>query len=596
MKISKYFISFIFSLAVFFSAQSVFAATIYLSPDQGSFNIGDEISVNIKINSEGESINAGQASLNWPSSVLKFIEADKTGSVFNFWVDEPKTSTESSMSFIGGTSNGISGEALQILKVKFKTVGGGAAEISLSDAAITAADGKGTNILSVIKGAAFAVGAEVVKPQVPTVIVPPPTPAPAPTPIPKPVPAPIPEPEKIVRPAVPAAKLPQAPNIKTPLYIDESVWHSNIGETVALWDVTNDIISIAVQLDHSPNTEPKTPEKELYTGKKFGILEEDIWYIHVRFRNNIGWGPTTHYRIAIDTQPPLSFKANGLEGSATDNPTPLIEFQTTDALSGLSEYQIRINNGEAITVSASDHKGTFSIPLQEPGSKQISVKAFDFAGNSTEDILALEILPIASPVITFITKEFFSNEEAGLILKGTALPNANVLLNVYRTGGQIASTGTARANDKGNWDFTFEKPLQNGQYIVKAQNQDDRGAVSLIIESDIITVKSRPVIQIGSIQLGKGSIALILLFVLFASAFGGTWFYRHRQKKIALRVEFAQSEATKMFKLIEQDVDRLSKAKETPEPSDDEYALKSLQSTVQKMGAYVKKGIEKIKK
>lgn len=596
MKISKYFISFIFSLVIFFSAHVVSAATIYLSPDQGNFNIGDEVNINIKINSEGESVNAGQASLNWPSSVLKFIETDKTNSVFNFWVDEPKSSTEGSMSFIGGTSNGISGEALQILKVKFKAIGGGVAEISLSDAAITAADGKGTNVLSVIKGAAFAIGAEVVKPQIPTVTVPPSTPTPVPAPTPKPAPVPAPEPEKIVRPAVPAAKLPQAPSIKVPLYENESVWHSNVGETVALWDVPNDIISIAVQIDHSPNTEPKTPEKELYTGKKFGILEEDIWYIHVRFRNNIGWGPTTHYKISLDTQPPLSFKINGLEGEATDNPAPELEFQTTDALSGLSEYQIKINNGEALIVSASEHKGVFKLPLQEFGKKEISVKAFDFAGNSTEDMMTLEILPIASPVITFITKEFFSNEEAGLILKGTALPNANVLLNVYRVEGQVATTGTARSNDHGNWDFTFEKPLQNGQYVVKAQSQDDRGAVSLIVESDIITVKSRPIIQIGSIQLGKGAIALILLFVLFASAFGGAWFYRQRQRKIALRVEFAQSETAKMFKIIEQDVDRLSKAKATPEISDDEYALKSLQGTVQKMGAYVKKGIEKIKK
>lgn len=591
MSITKYCLSAVVSLVFILSAHYASAATIYISPEQGSFGIGEEFSVNIKINSEGESINAAQASLSWPANVLKFVEADKTGSIFNFWVDEPKPTTENSLSFIGGTSNGISGEALQALKIKFKTVGGGAAEISMSDAAITAADGKGTNILSLIKGAAFGVGAEVVKPQIAPIVT-----LPAPTQAPAQAPAPAPEPQKVERAPVSAEKLPQKPNISVPLYPNENIWHNNLGEMVALWSVSNDIISIAVQLDHNPNTEPKVAEKELFTGKKFGILEEDVWYVHARFRNNIGWGPTAHYRIAIDTQPPLSFKINGLEGETTDNPSPMIEFQTNDALSGLSEYQIKINGGQAIIIPATDHKGIFELPLQEPGIKQISVKAFDFAGNSTEDSMAIEVLPIASPVITFITKEFFSNEEAGLILKGTALPSTNVLLNVYRVSGQVAATGVARASDQGNWDFTFEKPLQNGQYIVKAQGQDDRGALSLIVESEIITVKSRPIIQIGSLQLGKGAIALMLLFVLLASALGGTWLYRQRQKKIALRVEFAQSEAAKMFKLIEQDVERLSKAKETPEPSDDEYALKSLQSTVQKMGAYVKKGIEKIRK
>lgn len=574
---------FILSAILFLFANSASAAVLYVLPESGNFTLNKEIIIDLKINSEGESINAAQATLNWPTSSLEFVAASKTGSAFNFWVEEPQANGDAgTLSFTGGTAKGVSGDALQILKITFKTRGAGVARISLSDAAITASDGKGTNVLANAIGAEYRIGA-VGAPEIPTTVPPSETP----------------QPVRVQRPAVPATGAPQKPVIAIPLYPDPAKWHNQLGETVALWEVPNDIVAMASAIDHSPNTIPQRQDAELATGRNFGILQDGVWFIHARFRNNIGWGQANHYRVAIDTSPPLAFALELPEGEITDNPSPVIRFRTSDALSGLKEYQVRFNGSEAIRIPAANFTGEYTLPLQEPGARRIVVRALDAAENSVEDGITLEILPIPSPAITFVTQELFSEEEKGLTIKGTALPDISILLRVQRVlngQGEIAAEGIAEADSSGNWNFTFEKPLRNGMYAVVAQSRDERGALSLKVRSPEIRVKSKPIISVGPLQLGKGSAALFLLLIIALGFGGGIWFYRERQKKFAMRVLFAESEIAKIFQLLRNDMARLLQAKKAASTSDEEYAIKKLDENIRKMETYLKKGVEKIQK
>lgn len=180
-------------------------------------------------------------------------------------------------------------------------------------------------------------------------------------------------------------------------------------------------------------------------------------------------------------------------------------------------------------------------------------------------------------------------------IRGTALPNSDVLLRVKQvTGpgqGEVAAA-KVQADDRGNWEFTFNESLGSGRYILTAQSQDERGALSLVVESSQVQIKSKPIIQIGIIQLGKGGAALFLFILLTAGMGLGAWFYRKRQAKIALRVGFAEAEITKIFKLIAVNVDELSKA---PPGGEYDYALARLRQNVVKMESYLQKGIERIK-
>ncbi len=591
------------ALCLFFAgADAALAAGIYVMPKQGNYARGETVVADVRINAEGESINAAQARISWPPSVLELVEVSKDGSVFQFWVEEPVAAAgANAVSFIGGVAKGISGGALQILKLKFKAIGVGTANLSLSNAAVTASDGKGTNILSKVSGASYTVGAQgvppEVKPEVKPEVQPEPSAVPAVPPA-KPEPVAAPQPVKVERKAVPALSLPPKPELRVPLYPDEALWNNHVEETVVFWNMPDSVIAAASALDHSPHTVPQTAEKELATGKAFGALENGMWYVHVRLKNNVGWSPVAHYRIAIDTKPPSPFEVSVSGGETTDNPAPVFHWKASDALSGLKEYQLRIDDGEVIVIPAIGFTGTYALPLQAPGAHRVVVRAIDEAANSVEDDVDLTTLPIPSPTIAFVTRELFAEEERGITIKGAAFPASDVLLRVQRLlrsgKAELIHQGSAHVDEKGNWESTFTEPLRNGRYTVTAQSRDGRGALSLVVDSPAIRVKSAPVLQIGSMQLGKGGAAFLLLFLLLGSFGGGAWFYKKRQGKLALRVGLAEAEVTKIFKLILHDAERLSKASQDVISVEGVYALKQLQENMKKMEAYLQKSLEKI--
>ncbi|MDP3725574.1 MAG: cohesin domain-containing protein [bacterium] len=558
---------FIFSFPFFADA-----ATLFISPGSTEAGVGDEIILDIKVDGEGVGFNAAQAVLRFPKETLEVVSLQKNNSAFSFWLEEPIFSnTEGIVSFVGGTPYGISGSSIQILKIIFKTKGSGRAELTLPDVAITAADGSGTNILSQVKEAIITVSPKRVSPVV------------------------VPELQQVTRIPTTAAALPAKPNVSVPLYPDESAWNNNVGDTIVLWEVGEDVVKVAVELNQNPKSEPRKILDQLVTGKNFGSLDNGIWYAHVQFKNNVGWGKITHYRIAIDTQPPVGFDVVAPNGISTDNPVPTLNFKTTDALSGLAEYQVRINANDMIRIPADAFDGVFKLPLQAPGKKQVTIRAVDRAGNSVENGLMLEVVPIDSPVITFITKELFSDEEKGLTARGTVLPGFAVMLSVRRDSALVTEAAVS-PDELGNWETTFNEPLRNGRYTVIAQSKDERGALSLEVESPIIYVKSKPIIQIGPLMLGKGG-ALIFLLIVIAGGFGGgIWFYKKRQEKLGLRVSFSIMEIAKMFKLLQDNAEDLEKARATPTEVDDEFLMKTLKDNLKKMAEYIKRGVEKIKK
>jgi hypothetical protein len=580
----------------FFSSAQ--AAALSLAPVSSKIGVGENMTIELRIDSEGVSFNAAQAVVRFPKDTLEVIALDKKESAFSFWLEEPNFSnTDGVISFIGGTPYGVSGGSILVLKVTFAAKGSGGGTINLSDAAITASDGSGTNILSKMVDAAFVA---IVKKETPPIPKAPVSPEVSTTTSAVPAAPVIPAPTQIFRAPVPTGKLPLKPALKVSLYPDDIEWSNLVSQFNVSWDLPLDITGISTALNQQPIFSPRKSEG-LFDNKTFASLSDGVWYLHVRFKNNSGWGPTAHYRLAIDTQPPLGFELSVIEGESTDNPTPTFQFNTNDALSGLKEYQVRIGDEDPTRIPGEDFSGNFKLPLQAPGKRRIIVKAVDYAENSIENSMDIEIIPIASPTITFAPRELFPEDEQGLVVKGTALANVNILIKVQKLlskgRGEVVAEGTARADDRGNWVFTFSnQPLRNGKYIILAQSQDARGALSLAVESEEVRVKSKPIIQFGGFQLGMGG-ALIFLLIIIAGGFSaGAWFYKKRQKKLSLRLLVVKTDLAKVFKLIQNDIEKLHEAIKTPTEADDEFIIKRLQENIKKMEGYLKKEIEKIKK
>lgn len=550
-------------------AHAAQAASFFWVPSVGEYGISKEIVADLKIDSEGVGINAAQATIRFPKDVLEVKSIEKTDSAFSFWLEEPSFSnTDGAITFIGGTPYGVSGASIEVLRVTFTTKSGGTASISFSDAAITASDGSGTNVLSKTNDAIFTVSPEKITP----VIIPP---------------------VQIIREPEPAQGLPVRPAVHVSLYPDPTEWYNVSSAFTAAWDLPRDISGVATALTRESFSE--TGENEgLFESKMYQALADGVWYFHIQFKNEIGWGPTTHYRLAVDTKTPLPFEITVRESAESDIPTPTLAFKTSDALSGLLEYQVRIDENDWIAVPAKGFKGSYKLPPQEPGDHRITVRAVDYAGNSIEDSVTIKTIPIASPVLTSVTDRVFTDALQGVTAKGTALPSTEVLLRLTQDDALIASS-TVPVDDHGVWEYTFGDPLRNGTYLLSAQTRDVRGARSLVVTSPKIKVGDRPILQIGTLELGKGSVIVLLVIVLLGGFGSGYWFYKKRREKTSLRLEVAQGDTAKIFKMIKGDVEKLQDAQKTPTPADDEFAAEKLKKNVEKMGDYIQKEIDRAK-
>ena len=552
------------SILIFGFSWTAQAATLDISTTKDSFRIGDQFNADIKINSQDVGVNAAQATIKFSSAVLEVLSIDKTGSVFNFWIQDPKFDNNTGeITFIGGASSGLIGKSLQVIRVVFKAKGLGQSDLIFSDGAVTASDGSGTNVLSLMnKSTVNVASVTTTNTQIQT----------------------------IERTPITSNTSPAKPNVIVPLYPDPTKWYNNFSKFSASWQLPSDISAVGTDLNKYSSFDP-TQSKGIFDNETFSALSDGIWYLHVRFYNNIGWSVTNHYRLAIDTVPPSSFEIKFSDGLSSDNPAPIITYQVNDQLSGIDHYYIQIDENASVDTVLN----SYTLPSQKPGKHLIKVGAQDKAGNKVENTAQFEILPIESPKIVSVSENVFSGE-GGLVINGKALAKALIIIEVKDQNNNLIYSFKTNADGDGIWAMKIDSPLKNGNYYIEVAAQDDRGASSLTVKSQEIKVTPKPIIQIGTFQLGMGGAALSLLLTLVLGFVAGAWFYSERQKRLKLRVDFTASEIAKIFKIIKEDAEALYKSFKTDTPIDDEYARKRLQDNIAKMETYLQIGVGKINK
>lgn len=566
-----------FTAAVFFGiTDQVEAAIFRISPQAKNFGIGEEFYIDVKINTEDSSVNAAQTIVGFSSDLVKFVSAEKSNSIFNFWLEEPVVlEGGSGVKFIGGTQKGISGSALQVLRLKFKTLRVGQAKFGFSDAAITASDGKGTNVLTTTEESTVTIGTKVVDTSTASVsgeVI-----------------------EKVTRVPVQSLVLPEKPRVRVPLYPDETKWYNIFGDVVAFWDLPNDVIQVYTKLSQNKDTSVGTKETELFNGKNFGVIpKEGIWYIRVQYKNNRGLSDLAYYQINIDTTTPLPFEISA-DRETSDNPAPEISYGTSDSLSGIRDYSIYIDGADPIKTTST----VIKLPVLKPGKHKILVKSFDMAGNSIEDDLNLEILPLDTPTVDFVSKSI--SQDDSIFASGRATPNGFVDLIVYKDDGREVATESFSVDPEGVWSANLDKNLPSGNYHLIFSSRDERGAVSLPTEKFGIKVRPKTILSLGFIDLGWFEIFLFVVLIIAVGISGFGWYLLEKKKTRYAYSVVAARDLDKLCDIIFKDIENLSdfsKEEKKLSPhikSEIDYFLKKSKENLSKMKKYLGDELGKIK-
>ncbi len=360
-----------FFLFTFGFASGASAAVLTLSPPNGTFTVGSTFTVSVFLNTDGKTINTIGTTVSYPADKLQLVSPSTGNSIISLWTSLPHVDNQRGIvSLQGGIPGGIkvSNGIITTLTFRVKSVGTAVVKFT-DDSKVLLNDGKGSDDLEQTTNGVY------------TLVLPPPA----------------------------------GPLIASDTHPDQSRWYANPSVSLT-WTVDGQHVE---GYSYILNNEPVDLPDDISEGTKSSIvyksLPDGIHYFHIKALKDGTWGGTSHYAIKIDTTPPAAFPAEVIPGSRTTRKQPIIQFESTDALSGIDHYELKLlalkiepQNGQKATAYSSSASQPLFIEAQSPyvtpqleqGSYDVIIRAFDVAGNFQETI---QHIAIVTPIFSFIS-------------------------------------------------------------------------------------------------------------------------------------------------------------------------------------------------
>ena len=375
-------------------------ATLSLSPSSSLVALNGTVMVTVNVSSS-QALNSASGIINYPNSVLTADSVSTSGSIFSFWTSQPAAGTGSSIIFGGGLPTpGFAGNG-KIFSITFKAISTGSATISLTGGQVLANDGAGTSIFGGASGATITV-----------------SPAGSSS-------------SSTVNKVVTAPAL-VGLTVSSSTHPKQSDWYKT-KDAVLNWNKPSDITSFGYTLASSGNA-TKTGSGAATTAN-FTNLSDGVWTFTLTGQS-VKQTRTTSYKIQIDATAPDAFTIKVTQTGSTD-PRPTIDFGATDSTSGIDHYVVTVDGQNSKQVTDTSLK----LDLLLPGHHQVSVVAFDKAGNSTASNIDLQVEGFPGPTITGASK--FVSVLEPISLQGQALYGAKVRLYI---DGKVGPDFTVKEN------------------------------------------------------------------------------------------------------------------------------------------------------
>ena len=308
------------------------AAVLYLMPPSQTVYRGDSFVVEVRLDTEGDEINAVETNLNFPPNLLEIIDITKGGSILTLWLEEPAYRSPTSIVFAGGVPGGFRGNGL-IDKISFLAKEIGKAEVNFGE------DSKVLYGQGLLAELSFLEGNYEI----------------------------ISKPEGL-------------PVISSKSHPGQNKWYSQ--STLRLhWDLIEGAeYSFLLSKDPTvqPDEIPERPEGELiWMGDmEYAWLEDGIYYFHLKQKlPGEDWSKKVTFRAMIDVTPPEEFKPEIGKDPTVFEGKYFLSFAATDEASGIDFYQVKEGKRDFKKV-----KSPYGLEDQSLKSK-IVVKAVDKAGN-----------------------------------------------------------------------------------------------------------------------------------------------------------------------------------------------------------------------
>ncbi len=305
------------------------AASLYLAPTSGTFTIGSTFSVSFYLNTGGQFVNAVETYLSYPPDKLQVISPTTGKSFIQVWLTQPTYSNiDGTLKFQGAVPTpGINTEAGLISTITFRVKNLGTAAIKILDnSRVLLNDGKGTDVLGQTTGGIYYL------------TLPPPA----------------------------------GPIVVSRTHPDQGRWYNQ--KDVSLeWNAPPDIQGYSYILNSSPVDDPDDISEGVKTRVVYNDLPDGTYYFHIKSLRSGEWGGVTDYAIHVDKTPPAEFKISFSPGFYTSNRRPIVDFTTTDAMSGIDHYELKVIPLDPPLALAEQNETPFFIEAAPPYSRSLDV-------------------------------------------------------------------------------------------------------------------------------------------------------------------------------------------------------------------------------
>ena len=355
-----------FLFAVFALPGICFASTLSLSPNTGTFTVGDVFDAALILDTQGKSVNAVDISLFFPPDKFQLVSPATGKSIIGIWTSSPQfDNSKGIVKLQGGIPGGINSNSALITSLSFRVKSVGDAVVKFSDGSeVFLNDGLATDDLGQTYSGVYHL------------TLPPPA----------------------------------GPIVSSSTHSDQSIFYSNRSASLKWKDQNYDSDGYSYILSGESDTIPDNTSEGRKNLVSYGNLSDGIHYFHIKSLRERIWGGITHFAIKIDTTPPAEFPVDIIPSSWTSVKTPTIQFSTTDSFSGIDHYELKIVSLSAKLLPASINQEQFFIETINPyispplglGSYDVIVRAYDKAGNFQEIIKRMKII---SNIFEFINEQ-----------------------------------------------------------------------------------------------------------------------------------------------------------------------------------------------
>lgn len=486
------FINIIIVLSVFFlvTIQASHAAVLQLTPDTGVYQIGQQYSVRVVVNSQGQSINAAEGTLSFEGVTPVSVSA--AGSIFNLWAEEPVI-RGNSVVFSGGVPSGFNGSSGTIFTVTVRANTAGTHRIRFQQGSVLAADGRGTNVLSNMSGGSYTIQAAQSTP----------------------------EPDRVE--FVPVQNTPAAPNITSDTH-GNGEWSSTT-EAVLRWSVPQGVTQIRTLVSSASSAVPNEVQDSLINSITLRELTDGISYFHIQFRNENGWGRVATFALRVATKAPQDVSISLPEDSDLTSISQQLLVTVGDYTAPPERVLVRINNLEPKEFTLSGTAtSTIDLPELIPGYYTIIAEVLDAAGNSTVSSTSFTIRAFEMPSLEKIPDSIQSDIIPAF--RGTTRASSTVTGRLKNLSTEEEFILTTSSDETGVFTLMPVRNLSRGVYVLEVSAADSTGAASELFVSNRFIIEDPGYVRFGTVAISILSIAIPILGLILLLLFIVIYFVR----------------------------------------------------------------------